>query len=210
MHHHFDHSLLYDQLSFCFAADLCDQLRSRGIASSLASPGTLLPENNGEDLLAIFGGTTGVLVDIRQGFCQAKDLSEAGAHESVGRGGQLDELGCGGLKNPVKQGCRGGRGRSAQLIAMLFGVGQELVRMRGGDSDCFIVVGEPADQAGYVLSCRPEILGLALVSDADQPLLELATNHAADRIASAVGAELSESGPPLLRIADRIRRVDLA
>lgn len=181
-----------------------------GIASSLASPGTLLPENDGEDLLAIFGGTTGVLVDIRQGFCQAKDLSEAGAHESVGRGGQLDELGCGGLKNPVKQGCRGGRGRSAQLIAMLFGVGQELVRMRGGDSDRFIVVGEPADQAGYVLSCRPEILGLALVSDADQPLLELATNHAADRIPSAVAAELSESGPPLLRIADRIRRVDLA
>jgi hypothetical protein len=42
------------------------------------------------------------------------------------------------------------------------------------------------------------------------PLLELATNHAADRIPSAVGAELSESGPPLLRITDRIRRVDLA
>jgi hypothetical protein len=96
------------------------------------------------------------------------------------------------------------------LIAALFGVGQELVRVRGGDPDRFIVVGEPADQAGYVLSCRPEILGLALVSDADQPLLELATNHAADRIPSAVAAELSESGPPLLRIADRIRRVDLA
>jgi len=49
-----------------------------------AHPGTLPPEDHGGDLLTVFSGATGVLMDIREEFCPSKDFSEAGPAESAG------------------------------------------------------------------------------------------------------------------------------
>jgi hypothetical protein len=83
--HDFEYSLLYDQLSFRLSAELCVQVGVREIDFRLASPNTLRRQN-GAELVDAVSGAVGVLVDLRQGFGQAKDLSEASADESAGMG----------------------------------------------------------------------------------------------------------------------------
>jgi len=53
-------------------------------------------------------------------------------------------------------------------------------------------------------------LGPAVIGDGGQALLELSCNHVANGVLSATARELSQPGPSLLCITDRIGRVGLA